>query len=96
MEFCRFSEISIPSNVQWGRTQNLTDYETFENKPIQTFPIAFAVKCLSLVASIESKSSMAGAPAVHTYKLNKAQFVIVLDADESSPCTPALWIAIGR
>ena len=82
--------------IQWGRTQNLTDNSTFEDKPIQTFPITFAVKCLSLVASVESKSSMAGAPSVHTYKLNKAQFVIAMDADEQTPSKPALWMAIGR
>ena len=81
---------------QWGRTQNLTDYKTYEDKPIQTFPVAFKTKCLSLVASIECKSSIDGAPSVHTYKLNENQFIIAMDGDESVPCEPALWIAIGR
>ena len=51
MEFCRFGEILIPSNVQWGVIKALSDIEG--QKTITDYPVTFTSKCLAVFTSID-------------------------------------------
>ena len=100
MEFCRFGEILIPSNVQWGICRNLPSDEGAYTTV--TFPVNFKSNVIIPLAIVNYR--MESRQGNNDFYLGvayptKENFAITLEAATGSynteHCT-AYWIAIGR